>query len=296
MMRGLAYAIGALTFALVFSAGVQGHAKSAVTSDVTVRTLAQGPVKALPAGAKLIINILEFRQVPGGDFEPPAHLPATIYTLHGTTTITSPGAASQSVGPGEAAFVPLLAGHTLQNPDGRLGAGALAAGLVIVVLILCAATWLRDSQRRVAIVALSILLVAAGILPLTGATSNDYYLIAARAGTQGSQPMPRPDGQVAYSSPAIHPVPAGPYVEALTAITVSAGGRYSLPDLPGPQMIVVVEGNATVQLGDQTTQLGRGDGAFAQIGQTLAIVNSGSAQLQVLDFSVTSSAAAPLAT
>jgi hypothetical protein len=73
--------------------------------------------------------------------------------------------------------------------------------------------------------------------------SNDYYLIAVRSNSGPSQPMPRPDGRVAYTSPAVAPVQAGPYVETLTAITVPAGLRYNTPDIPGPQMIVVVEGN-----------------------------------------------------
>ena len=201
------------------------------------------------------------------------------------------GAASRAVAPGDAAFVPTLRGHTIQNRDGTIGVGAFAVGLVVVVILLCAATWLRGGRRRITVAVLSIVLIAAGALPVTGATSNDYYLIAVRPDAQQRLPMPRPDGRVAYTAPDLDPVPAGPYVEALTAITVPAGARYETPDIPGPQMIVVVGGSATVQLGDKTSQLGGGGGAFAQMGQTLTIVNSGNDTLQVLDFSVMSATA-----
>ncbi|MGA7911836.1 MAG: hypothetical protein WCC30_09875 [Candidatus Dormiibacterota bacterium] len=259
-------------------------------SAVTVRTLAKGQVKALPPG-KVFINILEFSQLPRADFAAPAHFAATIYALRGNTTISVPRAASQSLAPGEAAFVPMLLGHTMQNLDGTIGAGAIAAGLVVVVILLCAATWLRGSRRRITVAVLSIVLIAGGAWPLTGAASNDYYLIAVRPRAQNALPMPRPDGRVAYTAPDIDPLPAGPYVEALTAITVPVGMPYHTPDIPGPQMIVIVGGSATVQLGDKTSQLGGGGGAFAQMGQTLTIVNSGSDTLQVLDFAVMSATA-----
>jgi hypothetical protein len=291
MWRGLVTGVVvALSLAVVGSAAVQAHAKSPVGSVVTVTTLAQGQVKALPAG-KMFVNILEFRQLPGADFKPPARLPAIVYTLHGVSTISFPGAASQSVGPGEAAFIPLLTGHTVQNLEGRIGAGAIAAGLIVVVIILCAATWLRGGLRGITIAALSILLIAGGTLPLIGATSTDYYLIAVRPDAQRSLPMPRPDGRVAYTSPDLDPVPAGPYVEALSLMKVPVGTRYDAPTVPGPQMIVVVEGSASVVLSGQTTPLGAGGGTFAQAGQSLAIDNSGSDTVQVLDFAVTPVAA-----
>jgi type IV secretory pathway VirB2 component (pilin) len=244
----------------------------------------------LPAG-KVFINILEFSQLPRADFAAPAHFAATIYALRGNTTIAVPRGVSQSLAPGEAAFVPMLSGHTIQNLDGTIGVGAIAAGLVVVVILLCGATWLRGSRRRITVAGLSIVLIAGGAWPLTGAASNDYYLIAVRPRAQNALPMPRPDGRVAYTAPDIDPVPAGPYVETLAAITVPAGARYETPDIPGPQIIVVVGGNATAQLGEQTSQLGGGGGAFAQMGQTLTIVNSGSNTLRVLDFAVTSATA-----
>ncbi len=292
MRRAVVTALAALTLALVCAGAVQRPTQSAVSSAITVRTLAKGQVKALPA-RKVFINILEFSQLPRADFAPPAHFAATIYALRGNTIISVPHAASQSLNPGEAAFVPMLLGHTIQNADGTIGVGAIAAGLVVVVILLCAATWLRGGRRRITVAVLSIVLIAAGAWPLTGAASNDYYLIAVRPDTQQALPMPRPDGRVAYGAPDIDPMPAGPYFETLTAITVPTGARYETPDIPGPQMIVVVDGNASVQLGQQTSQLGGGGGAFAQMGQTLTVVNSGSDSLELIDFAVTS-ATAPL--
>jgi quercetin dioxygenase-like cupin family protein len=255
-------------------------------SGVTVNTLAQGPVKSLPPG-KLYINILEFRQQPGSDFGPHAHQASIAYTLQGTDTVSYPTAAAQSVGPGAAAFIPGLAVHTHQNLDGRIGAGAIAAGLVVLVILLCAATFLRGTRRRVTVAMLSILLIAGGALPLIGATSNDYYLIAVRPDSQRILPMPRPDGHVFYSTPDMDPVPAAPYIETLSAISVPTGAIYNAPNAAGPEMIIVMDGAAAVHIGDQTAQLSAGGGAFAQAGQTVAIDNQGSGTLKLIDFAVT---------
>ncbi|HEX9097785.1 MAG TPA: hypothetical protein VF990_16985 [Candidatus Dormibacteraeota bacterium] len=280
--------------ALAWLAIGQVVAKISLLSSVTVQTLATGPVKSLPAG-KVFINILEFRQQPGAEFGPHAHQASIVYTLHGTDTIAFRSAAAQSVGPGEAAFIPTLAVHTHQNLDGRIGAGVMAVGLIVLVIVLCAATWMRGGPRRATIAAVSVLLIAGGTVPLIGATANDYYLIAVRPTSQRSQPMPRPDGRILYGSPDVNPVPPGPYVEALSAITVPAGATYDAPVTQGPQLIIVLEGSATVTVGDQTTQLTAQGAAMAQTGQTPAIVNSGGDPLQVLDFGVTSVAVSPAA-
>jgi len=60
-------------------------------------------------------------------------------------------------------------------------------------------------------------------------------------------------------------------------------------------MIIVVEGSASVHVGNETQQLGTGGAAFAQAGGTLTVVNPGSDMLQVLDFAVTPSSAVPAA-
>ena len=281
---------GAVALTVVSLTVGQVNARNSTLSSVTVKTLAQGPVKSLPAG-KVYLSVLEFRQLPGVDFGPHSHIPAIAYTLHGVDTISFPGASTHSVGTGEAAFIPGFVTHTHENLDGRISSGVIAAGLIVVVILLCAATWLGGTRRRVTIAVLSILLIAGGTWPLLGATANDYYLLTVRPEVQRAGAMPRPDGQVLYAAPDLNPVPAAPYLETLSAITVPAGATYNAPDAPGPEMIVVLEGSAAVHVGDQTTQLGGGGGASAQAGQTLSIVNSGSGTLHALDFAVTSNPA-----
>jgi quercetin dioxygenase-like cupin family protein len=282
--RRLTAALFAIGILLVLVGQVQ--AKNAPLPTVTVNTLAQGPVKSLPAG-RVYLSILEFKQQPGAEFGPHAHQASIAYTLKGTNTLAFLGAATQSVGQGQAAFIPALAVHTHQNLDGRIGAGAIAVGLIVLAILLGAATWMRGGPRRITVAGLSILVIASGTLPLLGATSNDYYLLAVRPAAQRGQPMPRPDGWVVYGSPDIAPVPAAPYVETLTAITVPAGATYNVPDAPGPQMIIVTDGAATVRLGAQTAQLTGGGVAFAQVGQTVAIGNEGTGTLKLIDFAVT---------
>jgi quercetin dioxygenase-like cupin family protein len=258
---------------------------SSTTTAVTVEKLAQGPVKVLPAGGNFF-SILEFRQLPGADYGPHAHVPAIIYTLHGIASFSFPGASTRSVSAGDAAFFPAGAVYSHENLDGRVGAGAIALGLIVVVVLLCAATWLRGGRRRVVIALLLLVLIVGGALPLIGATSNDYYLISVRPDTQHDLPMPRPDGHNIYASPDFHPVPA-PFVVTLTAITVPAGAHYDAPNLTGPQLIIAVEGTAAVHVGDQTQQVGGGGEAFVQTGQVLAIGNQSNGRLKVLDFAIT---------
>lgn len=288
MMRrcSVAAIVAGLSLMVVCSPAAQVHATNSTLSSVTVQTLAQGQLTNLPA-ANVFLNILEFRQLPGAVYGPHGHVPVFVYTLHGTATISSPSAPTRSVSPGDAAFIPaLVPAITQNNVDGRIVAGGIAVGLIVVTILLCAATWLRGGFRRVIIAVLSLSLVAGGALVLTGATANDYYFIAVRSAAERPRPMPVPYGRVAFSSPDVNPVPAAPYIETLSAITVPSGARYDARDVLGPEMIIVVAGSASVQVGAETQQLDRGESAFAQTGKALTIVNPGSDTLQVLRFAV----------
>jgi quercetin dioxygenase-like cupin family protein len=288
MMRRYAVAaiVAGFSLTVVCSTAAHVHATSSTLSGVTVQKLAQGQLNNLPS-TKVYINILEFRQLPGAVYGPHGHVPVFVYTLHGTATISSPSAPTRSVSPGDAAFIPALEpAITQNNVDGRIVAGAIAVGLILVTILLCAATWLRGGFRRVIIAVLSLSLVAGGALVLTGATANDYYFIALRSTSERPRPMPVPYGRVAYSSPDVNPVPAGPYTETLSAITVPSDARYDARDVLGPEMIVVIAGSASVQVGGETQQRGRGGAAFAQTGTALMIVNPGTDPLQVLRFAV----------
>lgn len=278
--------------AVVWATVLQVPAKDSTSSAASAKTLAQGQVKALPKGT-VFINILEFRQLPGADFGPHTHMPAMVYTVHGVSTISFAGAPSRSAGPGEAVFIPAQVMHTHENLDGRPGATAIVAGLILVVLVLCAATLLRGRARQATIAVMSISLIAIGALPLAGATADDYYLIAVRPVAQRSLPMPRPDGRVAYTGPDINPVPTGPYVETLSIITVPAGGRYVPSVVAGPQFLAVLQGSASITLGSGTLQVGGGEGILAQMGDPPSIGNPGSTTLRLLDFAVTSSPTPP---
>ena len=291
MMRRLLVtaALAATSLAFMGSMALQTEA---VDSGVTVKMLTQGQVKALPPG-KIFINILEFRQVPGADFGPHAHIPAVLYTLRGTSTITFPAAPTLSVGAGQAAFIPAGAAMTQKNLDGRVGAITIAGGLIVLVILLCAATFMRGGTRRITIAVLSLLAIGGGLLPLVGATSNDYYFIAVRPDAQHVLAMPRPDGHVLYTSPDLDPVAAGPYIYSLNTIELGAGVHYNPAVAPGPHMIIVMEGAGTVQVASQTLHLGTGDGAFAQAGQALAVTNESSQKLRMIEFAVQPAAPAP---
>jgi hypothetical protein len=297
MMRRcvVAVMVAGLVPAVVCSRAAQANAGNNTTAGVTIHTLAQGAVKSLPVG-RLWFSIHEYHQDPGASYGPIAALPWIVYTLHGISTIASPSVPTRSVAPGEAAFIPALVPHTSSNVDGRVGAGAIALGLIVVVIALCAALWLPASLRRVAITALSVVLIAGGVLTLTGATANDWYVFAVRPDFQRTLVMPVPYGHRVFESPDVYPRPAVPYTETLSAVTVPPGARYDGLDVPGPVMIIVVEGSASVHVGGETQQLGVGEAAFTQAGGSLTVVNPGSDTLQVLDFAVTPSSAVPAAT
>lgn len=289
----VAVMVAGLLSVLGSSAAAQVHAQGSTSSGVTVQTLAQGSVKSRPAG-DVFVNILEFHQVPGSAWLPQA-FPTIVYTLHGDTTVSSPHAAARSVAAGTAAFTPTLSVPANDDVQGRVGAGAIAVGLIVVTLLLCAATWLRGGVRRGTFGVLSVLLIAGGVWVLTGATANDWYVFAVRPQLQRSVAMPRPYGHVVLNSPNINSQLPAPYVETLSAITVSPGARDDVVDVPA-EMIIVVQGNAAVQVGDATQQLGEGGAAFTQAGNTLAIANPGTDTLQVLAFAVTPVSAVPPAT
>src|SRR5207245_8116168 len=111
-------------------------------------------------------------------------------------------------------------------------------GLIVAVILVCAAAWLRGGLRSVIVAVLSLLLVVGGALPLLGATSNDYYFIAVRPESQRGLPMPRPEGRVIFTSPDVDPVPAAPYIETMNAIAVPPGARYDGLDMTGAETII----------------------------------------------------------
>jgi len=278
--------VASCALAMIGARVAQTYAVNSSVSSVTIRTLAQGSVKKLPAG-KIYVNILEFHQVPNTTFRLNPRGTGMEYTLHGIATVAAPGTAVRSVGAGGGAFLPSLSVQTISNVDGRLSAIAMAAGLIIVVVLLCAVTWVGGRLRPLVAALLSLLLIAGGAFVLGGGTSNDWYLIVVRS-TQirTGTPMPVPYGKVGYSSPDMDPAPVAPSTETLSSISVPAGGRYDAVDTAGPEMIVVVDGTAALHDTSGIRQLGTGAGAFAQAGNTLSIVNSGTDTLQVVDFAV----------
>jgi hypothetical protein len=275
----------AFSIAVVCSIAAPADARASTVPTVSVRTLAEDPVTQLPA-ANVFVGVLNFRQVPGAACGPTCRLPGFVYTLHGIVTVSLPGVAARSISPGGAVFTPATAALTNDKLDGRVGAGIIAVSLIVLVALLCAATWLRGRRRRSIIGALSLLLIGEGALVLSGATSNEWYFVAVRPAAQLSQPMPRPDGRVTFASAVLDPLPGAPYIERLRAITVPSGARYDADNVNGAHTLIVLEGTASVHIGVEAEQLGRAGGALAQVGKTLAIINAGSDTLQVLDFEV----------
>lgn len=287
--RAVAAAIASVSIGFV-CATAQGHASGSPTSAVTVRTLAQGLVKTRPPG-NVLVNILDFRQVPNTTFKLNPYATGMLYTLHGGVTISAPGTTARSAVSGDGAFLPSRAVQTVSNVTGRAGAVVIAIGLLLIVAALAGARWLGFGPGPLMTAVLLLVLIAAGAFVLTGGTTNEWYLMVVRSVQIRAVPMPVAYGRVSYSSPDMEPAPNAPFTETLRWISVPSGGRYDALDTAGPEMIIVVAGAATVHAGSSTQQFESGGATFAQAGNTLTIVNSSGDTLQLVDFAITSPAA-----
>lgn len=254
------------------------------------QTLAQGPVAVPPGGS--FVSVVEFPQPPGAKLGPHGHFPGFVYVLGGEASIVEEGT-TRTLNPGEGDFIAALAVHTHENADNRLPAGALAGGLVLVVVILVLAA--RSPRTRVVLLpVLLAALIAGGAIALWDPWKNDWFFLSVRPESTRGAPMPIPSAKDTYASAPLSNVPPGPYVASLATTTVDPHGQMALSKAAGPIAFLVLDGSADVTIDNGgPARLDDREGTLVQAGETLRIVNPSGTVLRLLRFGLTPKSSSP---
>lgn len=277
MTRRVVVATAALVAGIVLA--VPAHAQQ-------TRTLAEGPVMALPPGGSFL-SIVSLPQPPGASFGPHGHVPGFVYALTDNVTVTD-DESTLELKEGEAHFTPALAVHTHKNSDNRAPAGALAIGLVVAGAVLLLGAQSRGA-RGALVPVLLVVIIAGGALALWNPWKNDWFFYGIRPESARGAVMPLPGASRTYESPTFSNIPPGPYVESLATITLDPRGEMESSEAaPGPVAFLVVDGRADVTVGnDEPVRLDNHEAMLVQASGTYRVVNPGGDELRVLRFALT---------
>jgi quercetin dioxygenase-like cupin family protein len=286
-------ALAALTLGGWISMSHSAGAVSPVSLAARTRVLATGEANALPEGP-VFVSVVELPQATGATLGPHAHVPGFAYVLDGQETISFPGGPTMELNPGQAGFMGGLVIHSHENRKDRAPAALVAAGLVALGVILSGVSLMNIAAKRAAIAAVTGLLIVAGAFSLWNPWANDWFFISVRPEAARGGVMPLPNASRVYESPDLKILSPGPYTETLRLITVPAGGAATVQRDPGPEMFLVLSGEAEVRLnGDSPISLGTSQAALAQQGVSVEVSNSGGGALSLLTFSVVASGGSP---
>jgi quercetin dioxygenase-like cupin family protein len=285
---GLLVLVAALTLGGWVSVSHVAVATSSA-ADAQTRVLATGTAITLPKGA-VFVSVIELPQSTGATLGPHAHVPGFAYVLRGRETIQFGGGPTMELNSGQGGFMGGLVIHSHENRKDRVPAAVLAAGLLVLGLILAVVSLMRISARRAAIAVLTGVLIAAGAVALWNPWANDWFFIGVRPAAARGGVMPLPNAARVYESPDLENLPPGPYTESLELITVPAGEVTTIQREPGPEMFLVLTGQAEVRFnGASRISLGTSQAALAQQGASVEVSNSGGGELRLLTFSVVAS-------
>jgi quercetin dioxygenase-like cupin family protein len=287
----------ALTAALTLGGWISASHSAGPTAqalgDAQTRVLATGEAQALPEGS-VFVSVIELPQASGATLGPHAHVPGFAYVLRGRETISFHGGPTMELNPGQGGFMGGLVIHAHQNRKDRAPAALLAAGLLALGVVLSWISLVRFAARRTTLAALTGLLIAAGGVALWNPWANSWFFIAVRPEAARGGVMPLPSASRTYESPDLEGLPPGPYTETLRSITVPAGGVITVQPEPGPEMLLVLTGQAEVRLnGASPISLGASQAILAQRGASVQISNPGQEDLDLLSFSVVASGGSP---
>lgn len=256
-------------------------------SLTATRTLATGPVQALPQGAAFF-SIVELPQPPGATLGPHAHVPGFAYSMNGVETIQFEDGRTIRVGPGEAGFMGTQAAHSHSNADDLVAAAGLAL-LIVALAGVVSFISLRPARRQGRLLpVILVLLIAAGAVGTWNPWSNDWLFISVRPVAARGAPMPIPTASRTYESPDLSTLPAGPYVETLEEITVAPGAAAADIGSAGAAALFVLDGRVEVQpAGGSSIQIGARGATLLQLGASVGVTNSGDRPAHLLRFVVT---------
>jgi hypothetical protein len=257
------------------------------------RVLATGQAKALPEGA-VFVSVIGLPQATGATLGPHGHVPGFAYVLRRQAIIAFPGGPTMQLNSGQGGFMGGLVIHSHENRKDRVPAALVAAGLLALGLVLSGISLMKFAARRATVAALTGLLIVAGAVALWNPWANDWFFIAVRPEATRGGVMPLPNASRVYESPNLEGLSPGPYTESLRLITVPPGGQIMVQREPGPEMLLVLRGQAGVRLNaGSPTSLGTSQATLAQQGTSVQISNSGGENLDLLSFSLSASGGSP---
>lgn len=285
---GLLVLAAALTLGGWISVSHATGAVSPASAGTQTRVLATGEANALPEGA-VFASVIDLPQATGATLGPHAHVPGFAYVLEGQETISFGGGPTMELNSGQGGFMGGLVIHSHENRSDRAPAALFAASLVALGLILSGVSLMKIAKRA-AIAALTGLLIVAGVVALLNPWANDWLFIGVRPEAARGGVMPLPNATRVYESPNLESLSPGPYTETLRLITVPVGGLATVQREPGPEMFLVLSGQAEVRLnGGSPISLGTSQAALAQHGASVQISNPGGEALDLLSFSLVAS-------
>ncbi len=270
---------------LVSAAAIASLRVTPAGSSVTsARTLATGPVEALPQGATFV-SVIDLVQAAGATLGPHAHVAGFGYDRRGVETLDFGDGMSIRVGPGEGGFMGTQIRHAHVNAD-RVPAAAVAVLIVAAALALCLTLlgpWRRAARLTPAALAL---LIAVSVIGIWDPWSNDWLFIAVRPASARGAVMPLPTASRVYESPDLGALPPGPYVEMLREITVVPGAEPLDVGSAGAVVLLALDGKVRVESADGASQLGVGGATLVPTGASVRVTNTGDGPAHVLSFSV----------
>jgi hypothetical protein len=247
------------------------------------RTLASGPVAGLPEG-QVFISVFRLPQAAGASLGPHAHVPGFACSIRGVETLTYADAPTVRVSPGEAGFMAAQQAHTHLNTEDRVPAAAVALGIVALVALV-AGVRQRTSRDGILPVALIGLMALSGVA-VWNPWSNDWLFISIRPASARGGPMPLPTASRVFESAELVGLPAGPYTETMTDVTLASGSSLTIEET-GAGVIVVVDGQTRLEpSGGTTTLLGVQQASLLQPGSITVLTADGGHAVRLLRFEI----------
>jgi quercetin dioxygenase-like cupin family protein len=277
LLAGLTLAVSPRALALAVGAAGLAAAIALTVPVLTARAdggvVVEGRLAALPA-APVFLSVLELPQPAGAALLPhPPHIAGFVLSTFGTATMVIAGNVVD-VGPGDAVFLPDQVVHDHENR----AAVPAAIALAVVVVGLTVAAVLARSRRNA--VALTALVLVAGIVATVNPFMNHWYFIGVRSAAQRGAIMPVPAGHRTYESENLTGIASGPYLERLTDRRLGSGESVRFV---GPAAIVILDGRASVVADGRSERLSTQSGTTVAGGTEVTVQSeSGSARVLVV--------------
>lgn len=280
----LLYGTVAAVALLVAVANMLPSATAPPPTATGTRTLASGPVAALPEGP-VFISVFRLPQPAGAVFGPHAHVPGFTCTVRGVATMTFADSPTMRLGPGQAGFMGAQQVHTHINADDRVPAGAIAVLLVVAAAVLAFTALRRRPASARLMPAMLLALAVLGGLAAWNPWSNDWFFISVRPAAARGGPMPLPSASRVFESADLLPLPPGPYTETVDEVTIAAGQQMAI-QTPGASLLLVIGGEARIRLaGGTETLVGEHQAALLQPRSTTDIA-AGERGVRLFHFAV----------